>query len=427
MRSLPTLLLILLLNVTAADETIEPLISATPVAELQVGADIQRTELITLRDVFIDIGDYSGALSPAEEILEQTKQEFGDDDPRIVPDLNALAEIQLELGEYRLAEGNYLRSISILESQTKKFSLGLIEPYHGLGKAYIGAGDYGAAVTVLDQARYISRRNFGLFNLDQVDILDDQTIALISLGDTLGAQALQRDRLNYAVRTHGKGNPEVLPYHYDLAAYYSRSRMKNRAWEQYQQALAIESITGKEDDPALLPTLRAILALNMGTRDTGKEALQIRAILDNNPPQNSLEKALSLTSLGDWHLARLAARDEAFRYYRAAYSAASPEEQEFIFAAPTMVDFVAPIGKFRGRKNKQKRFSIGDITLELRVTAEGTAEDVVVVSANPSGVAEPVFLERMGKTNFRPRFDNGEPIATPRVRIHHRFWYFAEN
>ena len=398
--------------------------SLEPEAKPQVGGEIERDDLLALRDVFINIGDYNGALSPAQDILNRSIQVFGEDDPRIVPDLNALARIQLELGEYALAESNYLTSISILESQSKKFPPELVEPYHGLGKAYLGSGNYGAAVTVLDQARHVSRRNEGLFNLDQIDILDDQTIALISLGDTIGAEALQRDRLNFAVKTLGEGNPEVVPYHYDLAAYYSNSRMKARARDQYQQALDIVVASGAEDDPALLPTLRAILALNLGARDTGKEALQIRSILDKNPPIDSLEHALSLTSLGDWHLTRLKARDEAFQYYRAAYSTASAEEQDSIFGQPMMLDFVAPLNL--NRRKKRDTMSIGDISLELVVTAEGTVEDAQVVAAQPAGIADSAFLDQIAKTNFRPRFIDGVPVPTPRVRTHHRFWYFVE-
>ena len=424
MRPLPTIVLALLLNVVEAQNVPETAPPDSSSAEPEIGAEIERADLVALRDVFIDIGDYSGALTPAQDIVEQAIEEFGNDDPRIVPDLNALAEIQVQIGEYELAEENYLTSISILESQSKKFPPQLVEPYHGLGKAYLGAGNYGAAVTVLDQARHISRRNAGLFNLDQIDILDDQTVALISVGDTSGAQALQRDRLHFAEKTFGRDSPEVVPYHYDLAAYYVSSRMKGRAREQYQKALEIVAATGEENDPATLPTLRAILALNMGTRDTGKEAHKIRSILDNNPPDDSLEQALSLTSLGDWHLARLAARDEAFQYYRAAHSAASATERDSIFGQPVMLDFVAPLNL--NRRKKQRQVSIGDISLEMAVTADGSTEDVKVVTANPAGVADSSFLEQMSKTNFRPRFVKGQPVATARVRTHHRFWYFTE-
>ena len=62
-------------------------------------------------------------------------------------DLTTLARIQAELGQVDKAEANYLAAISAVEAAEGEFSLELLSPYRGLGRAYIRAGRYPEAIT----------------------------------------------------------------------------------------------------------------------------------------------------------------------------------------------------------------------------------------------------------------------------------------
>jgi len=386
-----------------------------------------RDDLVRLRDVFVDIGDYNGALGPAQQVVEQTSEEVGDMDPRLAPDLTALAEIQRQIGEYALAEETYLRVIGILESQSNKFAPELIAPYHGLGKTFLATANYSAAMTVLDQARHVSRRNLGLFNIDQIAIIDDQTTALLGLRDVPAASELQRDRLDLAIKTFGENSPEVVPYHYYLADYYASSRLKNRAHDEYQRAVEVLSATSGEYSADLLPPLMAIMALNRGDRDTGVEAVHVRAILDNSEDLDPALRAAALASLGDWHLVRLDNTEDAFSYYRAAYATAAKEQRDRLFGVPKLLDFVAPMNKISPRKAIGLRSGIGTIRLQFTVEADGTTSGAEVLEVSPPDSVEEDYLSRLSAARFRPRFIDGEPVATAQTRMNHHFWYFAKN
>lgn len=430
MRTTPTLLLLgLFLSSAGADETSAPPPSEDEesISTTNIGDEVNRAALTTLRDVFLNIGDFNGALGPAQQLVEATSQQVGEDDPRLVPHLNVLAEILLEIGDYPLAEEAYLRSIGILEGHSNKFPPELVEPYHGLGKTFLATQRPAAAMTALDQARHVSRRNFGLFNLEQLAIIDDQTSALLGLGDVPAAAELQRTLLELAIRTHGENNPEIVPYHYRLADYYASSRMKNRARGEYQRAVEVLEGASGEHAADLLPPLSAIIALNMGDRDTGVEAVRIRSILDNNDDIQPMQRAAALVSLGDWHLVRLNNVEDAFSYYRAARAAAPAENREDIFSVPTLLNFVPPMIQLSQRKVRGLRSGVGTISLEFTVEADGTTSEAQVVAVDPPDSVEAEYLERISSARFRPRFVAEQAVATERTRMNHSFWYFVKN
>jgi len=427
MRISPAALLLgLCLTAAGANDAVVETDNPQPLAASEDDEGLLQADLIELRDVFVKIGDFNGALGPAEQVVARTSQQVGDSDPDLVPALNVLAKIQREIGEYALAEETYLRSIGILEGRSNKFPPQLIEPYHGLGKTFLATQKYSAAMTVFDQARHVSRRNLGLFNIDQIAIIDDQTAALLGLGDVPAAGELQRDRLHLAIRTFGENNPEVAPYHYQLAAYYASSRLKNRAREEYQRALEVLSADSGENSTELLPPLTAIIALNMGNRDTGVEAVRIRSILDSNDDIPAIQRAQALASLGDWHLVRLNNVEDAFSYYRAAYATAPADERASLFSAPVMLNFIPPMIHISQRKARDLRTGFGTISLEFTVNRDGTTSEARVVTITPPDSVEADYLERLSAARFRPRFIDGEPASTQRTRMNHRFWYFAK-
>jgi tetratricopeptide (TPR) repeat protein len=426
--SSPALLLLgLCLASAGADEAnLEPP-TQEPLSPVDVGEKVTRGALMDLRDIFVRIGDFTGALGPAQQIVQQTIQEVGETDPRLVADLNVLAEIQREIGQYALAQETYLRSIDILENQNNKFPPELVEPYHGLGKNFLATESYAAAMTAFDQARHVSRRNLGLFNIEQIDILDDQTAALLGLGDVPAAGELQRERIGLAIRAFGESSVEVVPYHYHLADYYASSRMKTRARDEYQRAADVLSAAAGEYATDLLDPLSAIIALNMGDNDTGVEAVRIRTILDNNDNIPAMERAAALTSLGDWHLVRLNNLEDALSYYRAAYAAAPDENRDDIFSVPALLDFVPPMIYISQRKARKLRNGVGTISLEFTVNPDGTTSEARVVTVEPPDSVEADYLEGIAAARFRPRFVDGAPVATERTRMNHQFWYFIKN
>jgi tetratricopeptide (TPR) repeat protein len=400
------------------------MMASSSLAQEQVASPEQPVDVGILRaarDALTAAADYSGARTPADQVvtaLEATPEGPSSDD------LMRLARIQSELSEFDEAERNYLRAIAMLETGGETEPT-LIGPYQALGRSYIKARRFPEAIAVLDQARDLSRRNTGLFNVDQSVLIDDLTTANLGLGNTVEARELQVERLDNAVRQFGAGDPRVVPYHAHLGDYLNESRLRVSAREQYAQALAIQEASFGTEDARLLATLRKLAQIDLLLgRDAGARD-RLVAVLERNPAADAVERALSLAVLGDCaSVAEDTAR--ARQYYVDAFAAAKSggADAERLFATPEMIDFIPPLSPV-DRGSRSRPYFYGSIVLEFDISVEGRAENVRSVSADPPGVMDSDYVRRIRETHFRPRLAAGEPARATNVRFTHYFRLYA--
>jgi tetratricopeptide (TPR) repeat protein len=399
-------------------------VAASSLAQEPVASPEQSIDLgvlRTARDALIAAADFSGARNPAEQIvtaLDATPEGPSSDD------LLRLARIQSELREFEEAERNYLRAITVLETAGAAASA-LIGPYQALGRSYIKERRFPEAIVVLDQARDLSRRNAGLFNVEQSALIDDLTTANLGLGNTPAARELQLERLDNALRQFGAGDPRVVPYHDHLGDYLSDSRLRVSAREQYAQALAIQEASFGTTDPRLLATLRKLVRIDLLLgRDAGARD-RLFEVLERNPEADAVERALSLAILGD---CASVAEDFALarQYYVDAFAAAATggPNAERLFATPEMIDFIAPLSAV-DRGTRSRPYFYGSIVLEFDISVEGRAENVQSVAAEPPGLMDSDYVRRIRETHFRPRLAAGQPVPATDVRFTHYFRVYA--
>jgi tetratricopeptide (TPR) repeat protein len=372
------------------------------------------------RDAFIGARDFSAALPPAQGIVDSQREQR---EPQYAADLAALGLVQAELRNTDDALGNLVDAIEIVESAEGPYSPTLIEYYRGLGRAYIKAAQYQEAIGSLEQARHISQRNLGLFNVEQAPLLDDITTAYLGLGDTIEARDAQVERLDNAIRRFGAADPRVIPYRYTLAKYYEQSRLPDSAREQYQEVVKAEESRSGPSDAGLLAPMRELVALDLLVGQGADTAQHDRlvALLEQNQTASPIERGLSLALLGDWAIVTgdaAAARD----YYRQAWSTleTNPEiDVAAYFSKPVMVDFIPPLSPV-DRNERSRPYTWAEIALEFDVSAEGLPSEVRVATRDPQTASlQSRYTRRMRETHFRPRLVGGEPVATSNVRSIH--------
>lgn len=333
------------------------------------------------------------------------------------------AALQARLDELDAAEDSYFEGIDLIESVDGEFAASLIGAYRGLADVFTRRGDYAEAVTALEQARHISHRNYGLFNLDQAELLDALSEVYEAAGDTRQAQAMQREMLDVAVRHFGGEKPGVIPYHYRLAEYYELARMRGLARDEYAQALEIIAEDPEARPADRLKPLRELVRIDtaLGER-TGAER-RLEEALEASVSAAPLERAEALAVLGD---AALAAGDpeEAFGRYREAYAALAPEAADDFFARPRMINFVPPPGPVDWARRSDRDYGWGSITARFGLSPLGKARQVRIVASDPPGLMDARYAERLAEAVFRPRLVGGEPVTTPALRYSHEFRYF---
>lgn len=377
-----------------------------------------------IRNALVVAQDYSSALGVAQQIvteLEPTK------DPELPVDIMVLARVQGELKKFDDAEQNYLKAAKMLQEANGQFSATLVDPYEGLGQLYIKEREFPKALAALRQARYISQRNFGLFNLKQTPLIDDMTTAQLGLGDTVAARQLQLDRLHNATKELGVDSPKVVPYYYELATYYERSRLVSSAREQLEKVVTLREKHGGSLDPHLLEPLRAMTEIDMQLGKGDKAHDRLVKVLKANADYDARERALSEAVLGDWDLVH-ENLDSARSHYRLAYqtlAAVGKDAAKKAFSAPKMIDFVEPLSAV-DRAQRRQPYSWGTIVLRFNVSAEGLASKVETVSMKPEQKIGTQYVDRIREAHFRPALSAGEPVATEHVEYRQSFRYYVD-
>ena len=334
------------------------------------------------------------------------------------------AREQLELDRLQDAEASYLEGIGQLTAELGANTPALIEPYAELARIYLQNNQPLEAITVLESARDVSQRNFGLFNLQQLSLVDEITRAHLLMGNTEEAQELQRERLNVALRQFGEDDPQTIPYRNFLADYYDQSRMRLLAREEYEAVLEIQREALGEFDGRLLEPLSRLTAIDIRLGDIRSARGQMVRVLQNSTNATPSQRANALAVLGDWELARN--RVEAAQdYYRQAYAALSAEQPslaEAFFAAPQLINFVPPATAVDWQ-TKPTSYAWGYVVAQFEVSGDGKATNIVIAEAVPAVPMVSAYSQRLAEARFRPRFVNGEPTPTTGVSYRHDFRY----
>ena len=368
------------------------------------------------------------AIAAAQDTPEsQTRLATADEHQPSGEELIALGAVQAELDEIDAAEASFLEGIELITATDGEFASTLIDAYRGLADIFARRGEFAEAIAVLEQARHVSHRNYGLFNLDQAELLDELSQIFEDAGDTREAQETQREILDVALRHFGGESPGVIPYHYRLAEYYEAARMRGLAREQYEIALDLLQNDPAADPAQLLGPLHEILRIDTILGEPRRSQRRLEQALDAAPAAQPLERAEALAALGDTALVA-DDTDSAMARYREAYATLARDgttAADAFFAQPRMVSFVPPPSPVDWGQRSNRPYAWGSITVRFALSALGRAERIQIVTADPPGLMDARYVQRLREAVFRPRLAAGEPVATPRLRYFHEFRYFV--
>ena len=335
-------------------------------------------------------------------------------------------KLQLERAQLEDAQASYLEGIGQLTAELGAESPALIEPYSELARIYILNNQPLEAITVLQTARGVSQRNSGLFNLEQVPLLDEIGRAYLLMGNTLEAQNVQRERLNVALRRFGEDDPRTIPYRNHLADYYDQSRMRLLAREEYEAVLDIQRDAFGDNDGRLLIPLSQLTAIDIRLGNSRSARAQMVRLLESTTNATPFQRASALAVLGDWELVRNRV-EAAQNYYREAFDALSGEQPslaEGFFAAPQFIDFIPPASAADWQANPGS-YAWGYIEAQFQVSENGKATNIIIPRANPPFLMNAPYVRRLAEARFRPRLVDGAPVPTTGVSYRHEFRFLV--
>ena len=428
--------------------------AAAPAQALRPDED-RRVETYEQFRVLFDAGKYEEAL-PLAQLLVQLTEAADPQHEELPTAYNNLGVVQFRLGDLEGAEASFDTALETLEKTEAISSRRLISPLAGLGAVYAASGQPARAADVLHRAIAISRRANGLFNVDQLELIDALVAAYETLGNLEGIERERRYELQIVQQAYGQDDPRTLPAVTRMAEWYEHTDRFPAARIYWAKAVEIGMREGGGRNAA---TINGLLGIARSHRlqyvrdpeslsgpptvvdpttgrpepipyatdrvygikldDAGERAaLQSLEILDSttDPPRVLLVNVLM--ELGDWYITEHRP-EKAIPYYERAWplmngSVAKGESNPLL--RPRPLQYRTPTAALRSLVSGRGRTVSSPIEFSMTITARGEAEDITLVNEAPENRASQVrrALERAW---FSPRFEDGQPVATDGYRF----------
>ena len=404
-----------------------------------------------------DAKNYEAAAAQAKVVVDLTEKEVGAAGEELQVALMNLATSQFMAGDYVGAESSYLRAIELTEASPKPRIERLARANAGLAAAYYRGKRYDLAVARFERAIAFSHRSEGLLSESQLPLLEKFADALTELGRYTDAQQIQKYALRIAERKYGGQDPRMAPTLEKIGRWYARVGAYEQALSVLRHAIDIVEKAEGEKSPNLVGPLTAIadcsrrqlmdpVQMAMASPDadrgsifhdpmapmpfspttalaTGQKALdRAVTIATERPDPSPVQVADVRTQYGDWFQTR-SQPERALPQYLEAWKAGvhvpyqGKTLADALFVKPVLLQYVRPEGWDRYSNRPSSEIRLVAALLNLTVTADGRATDIKVTDDSGDPRRAEQAQKAAATARYRPRFENGQPVATPDVQF----------
>jgi tetratricopeptide (TPR) repeat protein len=435
---------------------------AAPRQQLRILAQDSRLEAYQQFRNLYELARFDEALPLAKRVVELSEA-GGDRDHELPIAYNNLGATQYQLADYPAAEASYRKSLELLESTQGISSRRLVVPLAGLGAVYAAQDQHEIAAELFDRALAVSRRADGLFNLQQLPLIEQAADSRYAISDYGGAEREHMYALKIAEQNFGYGDGRTLPALLELGAFYESLREFIAARNMYMRARDVALKPGVYDPQAvkalvgIARTHRLQYTMDPDTlesqqpaRDdvtgevigkvykesrvpppaadrTGLKAAQTALDLlrsTSNPPPELMTE--TLIELGDWFQAT-SRPTIAIPYYAEAAGILDAQVAADPLAghplkAPRMVFYRPPLSASRGLNTLSGQYVIRKTVFSFVVTETGQPLDIGVVSTNMDEGQLSQSKRAVGRAIYSPRFTEGRAVSTAGVTFTSE-WY----
>lgn len=408
-------------------------------------------------------GQFAEALPPAQRVVALIEA-ADPHDPELPVAYNNLGVAQIRVGDLDAAEASFNKALELLENRVGIVSRRLIAPLSGLSAVHAARGNRALAADTLQRALAISRRANGLFNIEQMELLDSLIDNYEAAGNTVGVESERRYAVRVLQQEYGASDPRIIPAVMRLAEWYESSGQYVLARGEWQRIVTVASQEGGGRNAATILGLVGIArnhrlqfvrdpesvqtaqvpidpwtgrpdpfmeqALRTGTakleRDGEAAALRALEILDQtpDPPPNLL--AMTLVETGDWYMTA-GRTDRALTYYRRAWplfvaqvAAGHPNP----LATPRALLYRPPPAAWLARGRTDVEVTATPIEFAMSINAAGETGNVTSLSVDVDPYRVAQVQRSLSRATFSPRFEDGAPVATDDFRFT-EYWYDA--
>lgn len=395
-------------------------------------------------------GEYAEALLAARRIVELIEA-TDPSDPALAMAYTDLGRAQLLSGDASAARLSLTRALELLAGEVGIASPRLITPLRLLGEAHAQDDQPASAIEAYRRGIVISQRSLGLFNPEQLRMIEPLIELYGQVGDEESLDREMHHAVLVAERVYGFDDLRLLPLIERLAVRLEQTDRYALAREQWSRTVEIASREGGGRNAATVNGLLGVarshrlqyvrdprsIVVNTCRTDpqTGQPepltictelgrpvpldedgeaaALEALAILESagSPPPPLL--AVTLLELGDWYVTAHEP-ERAISYYQRAWpllsGLATPSEPNPLLL-PRPLEYRTPIAARQYVAPPGRQHAVREIEFTLTVLADGSTADIQPVSNAPE--ARLVRIRRaLEGARFSPRFIDGRPVPT---------------
>jgi TonB family protein len=343
-----------------------------------------------------------------------------------------LADAQREENQYDDAAESYLTAVEIYRAIDGPFTPLAIPPLTELGDNYREANDNVNAVSAYSEARTVSRRVFGLHNVEQIDLLDRMSDSLLSLNQLAEAEAQQLEALRLVQRANAPDSDAVLAAIYKYAEWLGGRGLYQLQRDQYTRALRlIRNGSGGENDVRLVTPLLGIANTYRQERNPagpGYAALQDAfELLRQQPERDVLALATALRDIGDWNTAFGKVGYDGSEYQRswdmlsALPNGDQLRKQWYSGANYVLYEPLSPRGV-----SMDPAAVAGHVLVRFDIDTGGNPSNVTLLESNPPGFKDDAVLRHIRRSRFRPWIVDGASAPGRGLAIRVDFRYLPD-
>lgn len=417
----------------------------------------------------IDAREYGQAAALAQELLKGAEQQPGPGGEYLQVALMNLALAQYLEEDYTGAEASYLRVVELVEQSGRLSSPRLARAQAGLATTYYAAKRYDLAVASYELAIALVRREQGLFTEEQVPFLEKYADSLVHVGRADDAVRARRYILRAIERRYGADSIRYGQEFESIGRWFARIGAYDAARASIRNSIRIIEAAGGENSVELIGPLTALadcarrqLLDPSYSRATAADEQRQSLLHDTMPPmlpsmspstvisegQSALERAVAIaiaqvppspvqvadvrTLLGDWYQSRRREQD-GLSNYQLAWRAAGDSTvdgkplTELLFGRPVQLVYTPPGSWDRYAGRPADEIVVRQAALDLTIAADGHVAEAKVMADGGS----PKFAEQLQRAAqaaiYRPRLEDGAPVATQGVTLEQPFYVLVED
>jgi TonB family protein len=425
-------------------------LGAAPVPAAAV-SDAERTQVNKQFRELFDQKRYAEALPFAERVVAMTEEQYGKDNRAVVNPLTNLGTVHYRMKDYPAAEKEYQRSVEILEATAGSTDRQLLRPLHGLGAAHFAEKEYVDASVALKRAIDLSRNIDGLFNIEQLQILEPLIASYVALDLTGEAEKEQQYALRVAESAYGRMDPRMLKPLDRYGRWLEQIGRYTSARLLYARALTIAEQTGGRGTSLAVDPLLGIarsyrLEFVNGAEDPagsqegfaggsdlspapidgqrlnadGERALRLALqAIDKSKPVDHNKRGETLIELGDWYMSA-GAISRGADTYREAWKELVEAGDTAVLSTPRLLAYRPPASSVKRSKLDEDESEERFVEVRYTVTKDGRTDNVETVQSDASESMQRSVVSAVKKARYSPRFENGEPVDTQAVTMRER-------